>query len=308
MAKVMVKKVAKKVAFFGLGNMGGPMAANLVKAGFSVSAFDLVPASVEKAVADGCSAASSEKDAVAGADFVVTMLPNGAIAEALYIDGAGLLDLVESSAVLIDCSTVAASSSRRIGAEARKRNIRAIDAPVSGGVAGAAAGTLAFMCGGEAADVEAAKEVLKHMGANIFHAGPSGAGQVAKACNNMLLAVHMIGTAEALQLGVNNGLDPKTLSEIMLKSSGCNWSLEKYNPYPGVMEGVPASRNYSGGFMVKLMQKDLGLAMEAALASKSATPMGALANNLYNLYANAGDKDNTDLDFSSIQRFFGDTP
>ncbi len=308
MAKTMAKKVAKKVAFFGLGNMGGPMAANLVKAGFSVSAFDLVPASVEKAVADGCSAASSEKDAVAGADFVVTMLPNGAIAEALYIDGAGLLDLVESSAVLIDCSTVAASSSRRIGAEARKRNIRAIDAPVSGGVAGAAAGTLAFMCGGEAADVEAAKEVLKHMGANIFHAGPSGAGQVAKACNNMLLAVHMIGTAEALQLGVNNGLDPKTLSEIMLKSSGCNWSLEKYNPYPGVMEGVPASRNYSGGFMVKLMQKDLGLAMEAALASKSATPMGALASNLYNLYANTGDKDNSDLDFSSIQRFFGDTP
>ncbi len=300
----MTKIMAKKVAFFGLGNMGGPMAANLVKAGFEVCAFDLVPASVEKAVADGCSAASSEKDAVAGADFVVTMLPNGAIAEALYIDGAGLLDLVESSAVLIDCSTVAASSSRRIGAEAKQRNIRAIDAPVSGGVAGAAAGTLAFMCGGEAADVEAAKEVLKHMGANIFHAGPSGAGQVAKACNNMLLAVHMIGTAEALQLGVNNGLDPKTLSEIMLKSSGCNWSLEKYNPYPGVMEGVPASRNYSGGFMVKLMQKDLGLAMEAALASKSATPMGALASNLYNLYANTGDKDNSDLDFSSIQRFF----
>lgn len=304
----MAKVMAKKVAFFGLGNMGGPMATNLVKAGFEVCAFDLVPASVEKAVADGCSAASSEKDAVAGADFVVTMLPNGAIAEALYIggeiDGAGLLDLVEPSAVLIDCSTVAAASSRRIGAEAKKRGIRAIDAPVSGGVAGAAAGTLAFMCGGAAADVEAAKEVLKHMGANIFHAGPSGAGQVAKACNNMLLAVHMIGTAEALQLGVNNGLDPKILSEIMLKSSGCNWSLEKYNPYPGVMDGVPASRNYSGGFMVKLMQKDLGLAMEAALASKSATPMGALANNLYNLYASAGDKDNTDLDFSSIQRFF----
>jgi len=295
--------MAKKVAFFGLGNMGGPMAANLVKAGFEVCAFDLVPASVEKAVADGCSAATSEKDAVAGADFVVTMLPNGAIAESLYIDGAGLLDLVEPSAVLIDCSTVAAASSRRIGAEAKKRGIRAIDAPVSGGVAGAAAGTLAFMCGGAAADVEAAKEVLKHMGANIFHAGPSGAGQVAKACNNMLLAVHMIGTAEALQLGVNNGLDPKILSEIMLKSSGCNWSLEKYNPYPGVMDGAPASRNYSGGFMVKLMQKDLGLAMEAALGSKSATPMGALANNLYNLYA-GGDEGNVDLDFSSIQRFF----
>lgn len=295
--------MAKKVAFFGLGNMGGPMAANLVKAGFQVSAFDLMPASVEKAVADGCSAAANEKDAVAGADFVITMLPNGAIAEDLYIDGAALLDLAEPTALLIDCSTVAAASSRRIGEEAAKRKVRVIDAPVSGGVAGAEAGTLAFMCGGEATDVEAAKEILQHMGANIFHAGPSGAGQVAKACNNMLLAVHMIGTAEALQLGVDNGLDPKALSEIMLKSSGCNWSLDKYNPYPGVMEGVPASRDYSGGFMVKLMQKDLGLAMEAALASKSATPMGALANNLYGLYA-SGDEGNVDLDFSSIQRFF----
>lgn len=296
--------MAKKIAFFGLGNMGGPMAANLVKAGFEVCAFDLQPASVQKAVDDGCSAASSEKEAVAGADFVISMLPNGAIAESLYIDGAGLLDLVDPSALLIDCSTVAASSSRRIGEEAKKRNIRAIDAPVSGGVGGAEAGTLAFMCGGEGADVEAAREVLVHIGANIFHAGASGAGQIAKICNNMLLAVHMIGTAESLQLGVDNGLDPAVLSEIMLKSSGCNWSLEKYNPYPGVMDGVPASRGYEGGFMVKLMQKDLGLAMEAALASHSSTPMGALANSLYGLHENAGGDKQADLDFSSIQQMF----
>ncbi len=297
--------MAKKIAFFGLGNMGGPMAANLVKAGFEVCAFDLQAASVAKAVEDGCSAASSEKDAVAGADFVISMLPNGAIAESLYIDGTGLLDLVEPSALLIDCSTVAASSSRRIGEEAKKRNIRAIDAPVSGGVGGAQAGTLAFMCGGEEADVEAAREVLVHIGANIFHAGASGAGQIAKICNNMLLAVHMIGTAESLQLGVDNGLDPAVLSEIMLKSSGCNWSLEKYNPYPGVMDGVPASRDYEGGFMVKLMQKDLGLAMEAALGSHSSTPMGALANSLYVLHENAGGEQQADLDFSSIQQMFG---
>ena len=297
--------MAKKIAFFGLGNMGGPMAANLVKAGFEVCAFDLQPASVAKAVEDGCSAASSEKEAVAGADFVISMLPNGAIAESLYIDGASLLDLVDPSALLIDCSTVAASSSRRIGEEAKKRNIRAIDAPVSGGVGGAQAGTLAFMCGGDGADVEAAREVLVHIGANIFHAGASGAGQIAKICNNMLLAVHMIGTAESLQLGVDNGLDPAVLSEIMLKSSGCNWSLEKYNPYPGVMEGVPASRDYEGGFMVKLMQKDLGLAMEAALASHSSTPMGALANSLYGLHENAGGDKQADLDFSSIQQMFG---
>jgi len=297
--------MAKKIAFFGLGNMGGPMAANLVKAGFEVCAFDLQPASVQKAVDDGCSAASSEKEAVAGADFIISMLPNGAIAESLYIDGAGLLDLVDSSALLIDCSTVAASSSRRIGEEAKKRNIRAIDAPVSGGVGGAEAGTLAFMCGGEGADVEAAREVLVHIGSNIFHAGASGAGQIAKICNNMLLAVHMIGTAESLQLGVDNGLDPAVLSEIMLKSSGCNWSLEKYNPYPGVMDGVPASRDYEGGFMVKLMQKDLGLAMEAALASRSSTPMGALANSLYGLHENTGSDKQADLDFSSIQQMFG---
>lgn len=296
--------MAKKIAFFGLGNMGGPMAANLVKAGFEVCAFDLQPVSLAKAVEDGCSAASSEKEAVAGADFVISMLPNGAIAENLYIDGAGLLDLVEPTALLIDCSTVAASSSRRIGEEAKKRSIRAIDAPVSGGVVGAEAGTLAFMCGGEAADVEAAREVLVHIGANIFHAGASGAGQIAKICNNMLLAVHMIGTAESLQLGVDNGLDPAVLSEIMLKSSGCNWSLEKYNPYPGVMEGVPASRDYTGGFMVKLMQKDLGLAMEAALASHSSTPMGALAKNLYGLHENTGGEQQADLDFSSIQQMF----
>jgi 3-hydroxyisobutyrate dehydrogenase len=296
--------MAKKIAFFGLGNMGGPMAANLVKAGFEVCAFDLQPASVQKAVDDGCSAASSEKEAVTGADFVISMLPNGAIAESLYIDGAGLLDLVAPSALLIDCSTVAASSSRRIGEEAKKRNIRAIDAPVSGGVGGAQAGTLAFMCGGEAADVEAAREVLVHIGANIFHAGASGAGQIAKICNNMLLAVHMIGTAESLQLGVDNGLDPAVLSEIMLKSSGCNWSLEKYNPYPGVMDGVPASRDYQGGFMVKLMQKDLGLAMEAALGSRSSTPMGALANSLYGLHENTGGEQQAELDFSSIQQMF----
>ena len=298
--------MAKKIAFFGLGNMGGPMAANLVKAGFEVCAFDLQPASVQKAVDDGCSAATSEKEAVAGADFIISMLPNGAIAESLYIDGAGLLDLVDPSALLIDCSTVAASSSRRIGEEAKKRNIRAIDAPVSGGVGGAQAGTLAFMCGGEEADVESAREVLVHIGANIFHAGASGAGQIAKICNNMLLAVHMIGTAESLQLGVDNGLDPAVLSEIMLKSSGCNWSLEKYNPYPGVMDGVPASRDYEGGFMVKLMQKDLGLAMEAALASHSSTPMGALANSLYGLHENVGGEQQADLDFSSIQQMFGE--
>ncbi|NNC54095.1 MAG: 3-hydroxyisobutyrate dehydrogenase, partial [Pseudomonadales bacterium] len=234
---------------------------------------------------------------------VVSMLPNGTIVESVYIDDDKLLDAMPETALVMDCSTVAAQSSRRMIAEAKSRGIRAIDAPVSGGVAAAAAGTLAFMCAGEVADCEAARPVLNAMGANIFRAGDAGAGQIAKICNNMLLAVHMTGTAEALQLGINNGLDPKVLSEIMLKSSGCNWSLEKYNPCPGVMDNVPASKGYAGGFMVNLMLKDLGLALEAAAASQSATPMGSLAQNLYeqqrDSMADAGSRD-----FSSIMELF----
>ena len=293
--------MAKKVAFVGLGNMGGGMAPNLVRAGYSVRAFDLSPEALQQAVAAGCSAADSAVAAVRDADYVISMLPNGAIVEDLYIDAEpALLDAIGTEALVIDCSTVAAATSRRLARAAQERGIPAVDAPVSGGVAAAAAGTLAFMCGG----TEAARPVLSAMGSNVFRAGDSGAGQVAKICNNMLLAVHMIGTAEALQLGVDNGLDPAVLSQIMLKSSGCNWSLEKYNPYPGVMEGVPASRDYQGGFMVRLMQKDLGLAMEAALASQSNTPRGALARSLYGLHGQAGGQDKSELDFSSIQQLF----
>lgn len=299
--------MAQTVAFFGLGNMGGPMAANLVKAGYAVRAFDPVPASVAAAAAAGCTAAESEAAAIAGADFVISMLPNGELVEALFLDQARLFDLLAPDTLVIDCSTIAAASSRRVAAAGAERGIPVVDAPVSGGVAGAQAATLSFICGGEADAVARARPLLEQMGANIFHAGASGAGQIAKICNNMLLAVHMVGTAEALQLGVDHGLDPKTLSEIMLKSSGCNWSLEKYNPWPGVMENAPASRGYQGGFMVRLMQKDLGLAMAAALASHSSTPMGALAQSLYNLYGELGGEDNTGLDFSSIQRLFGGT-
>lgn len=294
--------MSKTVAFFGLGHMGGPMSANLVKAGFAVTGFDPVGELLNAAEKQGTKKSASPLDTISGADYVLSMLPNGEDVEALYIDGDKLLDHIDQNTLVIDCSTVAAASSTRLIAEAQKRGLRAIEAPVSGGVAGAVAGTLSFMCGGEAADVESAREVLQHLGSNVFHAGPAGAGQTAKVCNNMLLAVHMIGTTEALQLGVDNGLDPKVLSEIMLKSSGANWSLEKYNPYPGVMEKVPASNNYEGGFMVKLMCKDLGLAQQAATASKSYTPLGSLARNLYGLHYQAG---NHKLDFSSIQRLIG---
>lgn len=285
------------VAFIGLGNMGGGMAANLVKAGFEVHAFDLAPTAMASAVEAGCIAAPSAAAAVKDAQYVVSMLPNGDIVESIYIDSDKLLSEIPNTAVVMDCSTIAAKNSRRLASEAAKLGIRCIDAPVSGGVAAAAAGTLAFMCGGEEEAFEAAKPVLSAMGSNIFRAGDSGAGQIAKMCNNMLLAVHMIGTAEALQLGVDNGMDPAVLSRIMLKSSGCNWSLEKYNPYPGVMENVPASRNYEGGFMNMLMLKDLGLALDAATSSQSAVPMGSLARSLYALHAGKG---NEQRDFSSI--------
>ncbi|WP_237066982.1 3-hydroxyisobutyrate dehydrogenase [Microbulbifer guangxiensis] len=292
----------ENIAFLGLGNMGGPMAANLVKGGFAVTAFDPAAPALEQARQGGCAAADSAHAAASGADVVISMLPNGGIVKELYLGVRGLLQVLGPETRVIDCSTIAASDARQLIAAAGERGIRAIDAPVSGGTAAAAAGTLSFMCGGEASAVEAARPVLSAMGANIFHAGPAGCGQVAKICNNMLLAIHMIGTAEALQLGVDNGLDPKVLSDIMKASSGDNWSLDKYNPFPGVMEGVPASRGYSGGFSVALMLKDLGLAMDTAAGSATSTPLGALAKNLYQLHG--GDDANRRLDFSSIQNLF----
>ncbi|MFZ5757486.1 MAG: 3-hydroxyisobutyrate dehydrogenase [Pseudomonadota bacterium] len=290
------------VAFLGLGQMGGPMALNLVKAGYGVRVYDPVPAAVQQAQAGGCTACTSAREAVQGAQVVITMLPTTQSMLDLYTGAGDLLSAAAPGTLLIDSSTVAPEAPRRVAEAARAKQLAFMDAPVSGGVAGAAAGTLTFICGGDAAAVERARPFLLAMGKNVFHAGAEGAGQVAKICNNMLLAIHMIGTAEALQLGVDNGLDPKTLSEIMLKSSGRNWSLELYNPYPGVMENVPAARNYGGGFKTRLMNKDLMLAMDAAQASGSTTPLGALARNLYALHDRNGA---ADLDFSSIQQLFG---
>ncbi|WP_288131337.1 3-hydroxyisobutyrate dehydrogenase [Microbulbifer sp.] len=292
----------KNIAFIGLGNMGGPMAANLVQKGFSVTAFDLSQPSLDQAASNGCEKAASAGSAVQGADAVVSMLPSGEAVRGLYLGEGGLLQVMDPHTLLIDCSTIAADDARQVIAAATDRGIHALDAPVSGGTAAAAAGTLSFMCGGEDSAVDRARPVLAAMGENIFHAGAAGSGQVAKICNNMLLAIHMIGTAEALQLGVDNGLDPGVLSEIMRASSGGNWSLEKYNPYPGVMENVPAARDYAGGFSVALMLKDLGLAMDTAAGSASSTPFGALAKNLYQLHG--GDPDIRALDFSSIQNLF----
>jgi len=285
------------VAFIGLGNMGGPMAANLVKGGHQVTVFDLSDAALAAAEADGCKRAESPTQAAAGVDFVVSMLPADKHVESVYLGEQGLIHSLSKQTLVIDCSTIAADTAKAVGGALSQAGIHFIDAPVSGGVGGAKAGTLTFICGGGEADVERAKTVLDAMGKNVFRAGDIGAGQIAKICNNMLLSVLMAGTAEALQLGQANGLDPKTLSEIMLQSSGRNWTLEVYNPCPGVMDNVPSSNDYQGGFMVDLMSKDLGLAQQTALRSGAATPMGSLTHNLYHSWAQMG---HGREDFSSI--------
>ena len=286
-----------KIAFVGLGNMGGPMAASLLKAGHAVTVFDLVPEAVQELVDKGASSAETAAAAAADVDFVVTMLPAGKHVEAVYMGEGGLLDAVAPGTVLLDSSTIDVATARKVAEAANAKGIAVMDTPVSGGVAAAAAGTLAFMCGGSAETFEKAKPILEGMGKNIFHAGDHGAGLVAKICNNMLLSVLMTGTSEALQLGVDNGLDPAKLSEIMLASSGRNWTLEVYNPYPGVMPNAPASNDYKPGFMVDLMCKDVGLALETAEQSGSNTPMAKKAQELYSAHQEAG---NGKLDFSSI--------
>jgi len=290
-----------KIAFVGLGNMGGPMAANLVKAGHEVHVFDLSAAALKHATDAGAVSAPSASEAVEAADFLITMLPAGMHVESVLVSRDALLDKIGKDCLVIDSSTIDAGSARSLSKAAADRGIEFLDAPVSGGTAGAAAGTLAFMVGGTEQAFAKALPILECMGKNIFHAGDAGAGQVAKACNNMLLAIHMAGTAEALNMGINNGLDPKVLSEIMLKSSGRNWSLEVYNPVPGVQEGVPASRNYGGGFMTDLMCKDLGLAMDNSQASRSPVPMGSAARGLFNLHQAQG---NGALDFSSVLKLY----
>jgi 3-hydroxyisobutyrate dehydrogenase len=289
------------VAFIGLGNMGGPMAGNLLGAGHTVTVFDLVPEACAALAEQGAAVADSAQAAIDGAEYVVSMLPAGRHVKRLYLGDQngddGLLARLDGSVTVLDCSTIDAPTAREVGEAAAAAGIGFMDSPVSGGVAAARAGTLAFMCGGDAMTFEKARVVLSAMGRNIFHAGPAGAGQVAKGCNNMLLAIHMIGTCEALEMGARNGLDPKVLSEIMLASSGRNWSLEVYNPYPGVMDGVPASNDYKPGFMVDLMVKDLGLAMDIAGQAGVDNQMGQLARKLYEAHQAGG---NGPRDFSSI--------
>jgi 3-hydroxyisobutyrate dehydrogenase len=292
-----------RIAFIGLGNMGGPMAANLVAAGHALRVFDLVPAALQAAVAAGAGAAASAADTLADADVVVSMLPASRHVEGLYLGEEGILARIPTGALVIDCSTIAPASARKVAAAAAARGLQMLDAPVSGGTAGAAAGTLTFIVGGEDTALERARPLLQAMGRNIFHMGAAGAGQVAKLCNNMALGVIMAVTGEAVALGVAHGLDAKALSQMMAVSTGRSWATEVCNPWPGVLENAPASRGYSGGFGNDLMLKDLGLAAEAAMSSGASIPLGELARNLYALNSRAG---NGGLDFSSVVKLVAD--
>ncbi len=292
-----------RVAFIGLGNMGSPMARNLLMTNFQLWAFDVSSAALKTIEEAGANVVADAREAVEKADFAISMLPASEQVESLYLGAQGILDAMPSSCIAIDCSTIAPAMARKVAAAARQRSIRMLDAPVSGGVTAAKDGTLTFIVGGPAAVLNASRMVLEFMGINIIHAGGPGAGQTAKICNNMLLAIQMAGTAEALHLGVANGLDPKVLSEIMKRSSGGNWTLNLYNPYPGVMPNVPASKGYRGGFMVQHMIKDLGLAEATAKEVGAAIPMGDRVRALYQ-ELQAADEGAVEFDFSIIQRLY----
>ena len=284
-----------RIAFIGLGNMGGGMAANLVKAGHTVAAFDLVEAALERARENGCATFSQARDAVQGADAVVSMLPNGAIVEAVYAQE--VFAHAPKTALLLDCSTIDVATARNVAAAAQAQGYVMVDAPVSGGIAAANAATLTFMVGGSEAGFAAAQPILAAMGKTVIHAGDSGAGQAAKICNNMLLGASMVATAEAFKLAERLGLDLQTFYDISSKASGQCWSMTSYCPVPGVGPVSPADNGYQGGLATALMLKDLNLAMAAAQEVGAPVPMGHRAEELYKAFAEAG---NGGLDFSSI--------
>jgi 3-hydroxyisobutyrate dehydrogenase len=284
-----------KIAFIGLGNMGGGMAANLVKAGHAVNAFDLSEAALSKASENGCQPFSSVREAVADAEAVVSMLPNGKIVERVFEDD--VIGHAPDSAILIDCSTIDVATARTVNGYAANQGYAMVDAPVSGGIAAANAATLTFMVGGADDAFERAEPILAAMGKAVIHAGASGAGQAAKICNNMLLGASMIATCESFALAKKLGLDLQTYYDIASKASGQNWSMTSYCPVPGVGPQSPADNNYEGGFATALMLKDLKLAMEAATSVDADTPMGARATELYEAFDKAG---KGGLDFSAI--------
>jgi len=291
--------MAETIAFIGLGNMGGPMAANLVKGGHRVAGFDLSAEACAKAKEAGASIAGSVIEAVNGADIVITMLPAGKHVLSVWNE---ILPSIKVGALVIDCSTIDVESARKAHdlASAQNRQLASLDAPVSGGVGGAAAGTLTFMCGGSGEAFARAEPILNLMGKRIVHCGDNGAGQAAKICNNMILGISMIGVAEAFVLAEKLGLSHQALFDVASTSSGQCWSLTTYCPVPGPVPTSPANNDYKPGFAAALMLKDLKLAQDAANASGATTPLGAEAAQLYSLFANAG---HAGEDFSGIINF-----
>ena len=291
------------IAFIGLGNMGSGMCANLAAAGHRVRAFDLNPQAVANAVTAGAIASTDTANCVADATFIITMLPAGKHVHSVYFDGGGVLASANKDALLIDCSTIAVNEARSAASKAGDQGFRALDAPVSGGVTAATAGTLTFMVGGRTADFERAKPILDTMGKNVFHAGPSGNGQAAKTANNMLLGISMIATSEAFNLAEKLGLDAQTFFDISSKASGQCWSMTSYCPAPGPVPASPANNHYEPGFTVAMMLKDLRLAQDAAASASANIEFG---NQAERFYAQVDEEGLTGKDFSVVMRHIKD--
>jgi len=291
-----------KVAFIGLGNMGGGMAANLAKAGHEVRAFDLARPALDRAVEHGCTEAASAAEACKDAEAVVTMLPAGKHVAQVYRES--VLGAAPKSAILMDCSTIDVATAKAVEADAQAAGYTMVDAPVSGGIAAADAGTLTFMVGGSDDGFAKAQPYLDKMGKAVIHAGGPGAGQAAKICNNMLLGATMAATCEAFVLAEKLGLDPQTFFDISSKASGQSWSMTSYCPVPGVGPETPADRDYEGGFAAALMLKDLKLAMEAAQEAGAYTPMGGEAEELYQRFVDRG---GAHKDFSALIKMIDDS-
>jgi len=286
-----------KIAFIGLGNMGAPMARNLIRAGHQLHLFDLNQQVLKELSELGSRISESPRHAAQDADLVITMLPAAAHVRAVYLNEDGVLAGITPGVPAVDCSTIDPQTIRDVAAEAAKRGVKIADAPVSGGTGGAQAGTLTFMVGASAEHFTALKPILAQMGRNIVHCGDVGTGQIAKICNNMLLGISMIGVAEAMALGNSLGIDTKILASIINSSTGRCWSSEMYNPWPGIVDTAPASRGYTGGFGAELMLKDLGLATDAAKAAHQPVILGAVAQQLYQAMSLRGEGGK---DFSAI--------
>lgn len=289
-----------KIGFIGLGNMGGPMAANLLGAGHSVSGFDLNDEAMARFVEAGGRRAGSLIELAGEAEVVVTMLPAGQHVRSIYLGEEGVIALARPETLLIDCSTIDVESSRAVAQKAEQAGLPMIDAPVSGGVGGAEAGTLTFMVGGSDAAFQQAKPILEAMGQTVVHAGGSGNGQAAKICNNMVLGISMIAVSEAFNLADKLGLDRQALFDISSKASGQCWSLTTYCPVPGPVPTSPANRGYAAGFTGAMMLKDLKLAQDAARVTGTVTPLGAAAQEIYSLLAAHGQ---SERDFSAVIEF-----